>query len=523
MYNFLHCKKSNIDNPMTCLYGGEKKFSGDSTIVIRPYEGIPAFWVPFYAAALVPDQYDFDANEICSNPVTALSPITITDLGDVFSLNQKVQNLSKYQAWFKGCQCKPKPSVPFPPDDPEPFPPPDPESPPTSDPEPNCGDIDYSSSNWLIWKKFNPTSNNFEWYRFDVGVVIPSNFYITILYKLDTETNGSFRPLSELPSDYGFGVLMRLWILYREDESGNAIMVDQSALGLSSPKILECAGFPDPTPPADDLPPLPDYCDGIGGSGDCLKLPDRAFIISELQVWISESNNRIRDEIIDAVNVKTSLDKGDIAGYITTAKNDINENIEFTQSVVISRYEALRTVLDDITPELKSWIDGAKNQILAAITAATAATGLAVAAAVTALTTAITAAVTSISSAITASQTAVTSAVDASKNELKDKIKEEVEKNNPERLVVEVSITSFPTNLAVTNGRNGSPDRTAFGWIMFSSTSSNGTVFYHERQFINFSKTIFVSPIGKKNLSYTIHLFPDVLASVNNYTRREQT
>jgi hypothetical protein len=506
---------------MTCLYGGEKKFSGDSTIVIRPYEGIPAFWVPFYAAALVPDQYNFDANEICSNPIQTLSPITVADLGDVFSLNGKVENLSKYQAWFKGCQCKPKPPVPMPPDDPEPFPPPDPETPPTSDAEPTCETSDYSTGNWLIYKRFNPTSNNWEWFREGL-LKVPASVYITILYKLDTEVFAPWRPFNELPEDFGFGNLMRLYLLYVEDEDGNAELIDNTQTGLSSPKVLECAGFVDPTPPSDDLPPLPDYCDGIGGGdSDCLKLPDRAFIISELQAWISESNNRIRDEIIDALSVKTSLDKGDIAGYITSAKNDINENIEFTQSVVISRYEALRTVLDEITPELKSWIDGAKNQILLAITAATTATGLAIAAAVTTIGAAITAAVTSITTAITAAQNALTSAVNASKDELKTKIEDEGEKNNPERLVVEINVTSFPTNQPVTSGRNGSPDRSAFGWMMFVSTKSNGTKFYHERQFINFSKSIFVSPIGKTGLSYTVHFFPNVIASVNSFTRRE--
>lgn len=508
---------------MTCLYGGEKKFSGDSTIVIRPYEGIPAFWVPFYAAALVPDQYDFNADEICSNPIVTLAPLTIADLADVTTLNQKVQNLSKNQAWFKGCQCKPRPSIPSPPADPEPFPEPDPSNPPTSDPEPTCTDSNYGTSNWLIWKKFNPTGNVWQWYRFDIGNIIPSGFYITILYKLDTETTGSFRPYDELPSDFGFGILERLWILYREDENGNPIIVDQSTLGLSSPKILECAGFPEPSPPTDDLPPLPDYCDGIGSGGDCLKLPDRAFIISELKAWISESNNRIRDEIVDSISAKTSLDKGDIAGYISSAKDGVNENVDFTRSVVISRYEALRTVLDQITPELKEWINGAKNQILTAIAAGTTAIGAGLAAAVTTLSAAITAAVASITTAITATQQALSSAVNASKNELKEKITEEVEKNNPERLVVEIAITSFPDSLNVTNGRGGSPNRIAFGWITFRTVKPNGVFFYHERQFINFRDTIFVSPVSKKNLSYTIHLFPDVLASVNTYTRREQT
>jgi hypothetical protein len=459
--------------------------------------------------ALIPQQYDYNPQEICGSPILEYIEVNIQDflLINAPTLRNKIENNSKRAAWLKGCVCKPKPSNPDPPPPIEPDPEPDPANPPSIPPQPTCNDSDYGTSNWLIWRVLNPTANAWEWFRLEITLPLDS-FGISILYKIEGEVSSIWRSMEEIDNPDGLP-LIRLWLLYYTTLDGNEVLQTQSTNGISSPYILECSGFPDPTEPDPTTPDWIDPCTlfGCGGGGDCLKLPDRAFIISELKLWISESNDRIRDEIIDAISAKTSLDKGDIAGYITTAKNSINENIEFTQSIIVSRYEALRTVLDDLQP----YIDGAKNQILTALAALSAALAAGLTAVVATITAAITASTTAITTAITATQTALSNLINSVKGDIERKVEVEGEKNNYKRLIVRVSIQSFPTNSSVTNGRDGSPDRIAFGWLMFYRTMPNGTKFYFERRFINFVRCSFISEGSAENIGYVIHFFPSVV------------
>jgi len=483
---------------MACLNGSQPQEgkSGIATLDLVPF--INPITKLLLEAANFPTVIEFEVEFDCAQPPPEIAEYSILDFGNVPSLYAKIVQNYKREMWFQNCQCSPL----IPPDPPqEPLPPP-PDSVPegTADmppaPTPLC-DLDDRYTRWVLIRGYT-------------GTLLDSPASAALRYgDSRNPINFSFQPKPE----YG----NQIWIVPEGGGGsplsaalfgaggGNFLILDASIYDCYNPLPEFSSGIPSipniPINPDDLFPP------DEGGGGDCLKLPDRAFIISELQAWTSESNNRIRDEIVDAISAKTSLDKGDIAQYITDAKDFTNENIDFTKSIIESRYEALRALIEALEP----YIDGAKNQILAGIGALAASITAALAALLTAITAAITASTTAITTAITATQTTLSNLINSVKGDIERKVETEGEKNNYKRLVVRVSIQSFPTNTSVTNGRDGSPDRVAFGWLIFYRTMPNGTKFYFERRFINFVRCSFISEGSAENIGYVIHFFPSVV------------
>jgi hypothetical protein len=142
------------------------------------------------------------------------------------------------------------------------------------------------------------------------------------------------------------------------------------------------------------------------------------------------------------------------------------------------------------------------------------------------LTAALAAALAATKVAVTASTAATKAAIDKTEDTLKgaikeseEKVVEEIDKTNFQRIILMLVVTSKPSNSPVTLGTNGAPNKFVLGWVQFYRVSNNKRN-YFERQFIINDRSIYVSPIPADICGYVVHLLPSVIVSEMVLTQR---
>jgi hypothetical protein len=256
---------------------------------------------------------------------------------------------------------------------------------------------------------------------------------------------------------------------------------------------------------------------------DCLKQPDKVEIISELKLWTSQSNDRIKTEINEWTLAKVGQSELALKSYIDGSEARTRNSFQELATLLGARFQETDNKIEAAKTAINSNTDGAKNQILAAVAASTAAIGAGIVAATTTVTAAITASTTATATAITGAVNTLSSAIQAATStieskirELEAKLKEFIEKdgkaNNYERLRVEVRITRIPSNASITKGRNGAKDRFAGGWIAFYE-EKGGQKFYFEREFVCYRDIVFLSKSEASNTGFDLHLASGYTAS----------
>lgn len=483
---------------MTCNFGAQPQSGKQVNQSVQLYAGIN----PLIVAVLVllPQSPVEQVNllDFCPLYKPDIQDINAEDLLNPEALYSKIRGNALAKFWFENCECR------LPPVDPDPIPrppdlpeiPDDPENPVIPPDPPSC-----------------PLDRDGYYVRFIVQELEPNTWQSIYLCHPYEYISLTYRVHQYEPEKYDYELFLRATTF-------SYVVWQRRDIAPSNVSVYFCGDIPedgageggDNREPIIDIPQ-----EGM----DCLKQPDKAEIISILKLYISESNDRIKEEIIDSLSAKTSLDKGDIAGFITSAKNSTVSAIEFNRTVIISRYEALRDKLDVTEQTLKDWIDGAKNQTLTAIGASTAAIGAGIVAATTTITTAVTASTATVTGAISTATTTLTSAINSAKDDIKNRIKtaedkiiedltEEALKARYRYRTVTVSITAKPSNISKTLGRTGAPDKYCFGWVMWRSGVNSADYAYTEREYINTEKSSFVCPYPNEDLTPVVHLLPNV-------------
>ena len=477
---------------MACLYGTEKKFPTDSTIVVDPYQGANPVLVTIMRLALIPQPFEFSADEICSTEPPEYLEIVVADLISVVVLYAKVEQNARREAWFKGCQCKPAPPTP-------PIPPP-PEPRPGAAPLPNfkeeCDPIlDYN--HWRLE------------YRTYGDPALQTSYLRVQIYPYS-----SFPELSITRSQTNQNKIDVLnWgVKFDEFPRSNT---DYMAVDW---RLRFCQAEPTPPPPEEgDKPVLPNPC---GDSLTCrfddtslLKQPDKAEIISELKLWVSESNDRIRDDILQ-----------NTSNAIESARENLWDGIEQTRTLINQKYQELDQRIDRSDADTESLVngarqdiidntDGAKNQILLAIAASTSAIGAGIVAATTTVTAAITTATTTITTSVTAATNTITSAINSAKSSIEGTVKSEVEKYAPKYRKLTLTFIEVPRGVNFTYGLRNAPDKYALGWVQFYRQGSGNTRYYYDRQFVINLSQEFICQEPNIDAGYVLHILPNYQVS----------
>lgn len=468
---------------MACQYGSEPKLESPSTYSYDPYAGQNPLVRIAYLAAGVPAEYTFNTAALCAIPAESFTPITYGDLLDVVALEPKVRKLAEHKSWYINCKCKP-PTPPEPEPDPDPIeiPTPTVPAPPFQSP---CGTVPmYPGGHFVVqargWLEENKNvgthqSRVYEFPQYQDVYVLKVSNDPPIYNIFDGSTF-----LGQIPSA-GWGIGFPLEVRAR---------------------FCEGSGLPpDDPPPETDQPDIEYPCP----STDCLTDVDKAEILSILQLYISESNNRIRDEI----NTVTLEAKAEIVSEIFWKTQQLDDLIRAQfltdREQAIIDFQAIKDEINATEQLLQDWIDGAKNQILSSIAGTIAALGAGIFAAFTALTAALTATQTALAAAITAARTAIEGKVESEATETKSDLRKKMNAIAYKRLIVQTHVTVIPANASITSGRTGAPDKIAAGWLQFCRQRADGNTTYFERQFITNVYNRFVSPEPAEDMSYTVH------------------
>lgn len=486
---------------MVCTYGSEKKYPTDSTIVVDPYQGVNPVAETFMRLALIPQPFEFDADEICSSEPPEYIPVNVADFAIGSVLYIKVEQNSKREAWFKGCQCKAAPTAPPPEEIPQPpeLEPPNvdlPELPPFGSSGFSCNGV--TKARW-IWEVRGWNGD-------------PKQGVIGAIYFEAADVTGT-------PSvDVFNSSNPRVYALYV-----NAVPRFVSTVNDQYDwKLTYCQGEPVEEPPKGDEPPIPSPCPD-SGENDCLKQPDKADIISDLRLWTSESNNRVRDELIADSDSRFVDLKTYISTETTTIINNDQNNLSVLEGLIRAKFEFLENNLDNKDRILKEYIDGAKNQILLAIAANTATVLTAITASTTAITAAIATATTTITGAITTATTTINNAINGAKDSIENTVKSEVEKYAPRYRKLTLVFAATPQGISLTYGLRDAPDKYALGWIQFYRKGNGTAKYYYDRQFVINLSQDFVCPEPNIDAGYVLHILPNyrVSASLSWTTKKE--
>lgn len=472
---------------MACIYGSERKFPTDTTIIINPYEGVNNAAAIFMNLAAIPPQIEFDAIQVCSLSPPEYIEIELIDFTNLAVLNEKVYNNARRSAWFKGCKCKDRPVSPPPP------------APPTLPPDGiPLIPFDYScdsvgDNGWRIEIRFYGRQDSQVTYKSEV--FLP--FYIYPFTNLFIERSGTDSYNIDIYGD------------------GNFILSSSSLSEAQFRTVVDwayywCGTSEEPSPPPEgENPSYPNPCDDCSNSScrydeNTLKQVDKLEIIADLRLWTSESNNRIRDELADIIGGARDNVKNDIVIF-KEELFDVTTTLDYNAQ---QYRDDIKIRLTERTQELKDWIDGAKNQLFSAIAGSTAATATAIAGSTTATATAIATATATIQGAITTATTTLTNVINGIKDSIEATVKSEVEKFSPRYRTLTIECTSPLSSQSVTYGLRDSPDKYTLGWIQFHKDGAGGKKFYYERQFLVNKAQVFVCPEPNIDAGYSLHILP---------------
>lgn len=432
--------------------------------------------------------------DFCQSQPSPPQNIEPQDLFDAQRLYSKVRANALYRFWFENCECRQEP----PPND-DITPDPIPDEVPALPLQRDCDGYDgqrlwvLSMTGWNDQERQNPISNKFPM----------TNFQFDVFYTLRRRSDGSLK--YDIISPAG-GIAL----------GGVGFEVTQEAI------LYRCGDLEEEEPP-EEPPELPNFCELLGcgdgnGEGSNCNFSDsiKAEIISQLKLHTSESNNRIRNEINDWTLAKVGQSELELKSYIDSSETRTRNSFQELATLLGTRFQETDNKVEAAKTAINSNTDGAKNQVLAAIAANTAAIGAGIVAATTTITTAITASTTATATAITGATNTLSSAIqnavstiqskiDSTESDIKEKIEEEGKANNYERLQVTVIITRIPSNASITKGRNGAKDRFAAGWIAFYE-EVNGNKNYFEREFVCYSRNTYISTSEASSTGFDLHL-----------------
>lgn len=473
---------------MGCQYGTEKKYQGDNTIVVDPYVGVNAVAETFMRLAFIPQPFVFDADEICGSEPLDYIQIEIADFIVGAALYGKVEQNARREAWFKGCQCK---AAPVPP-----TPPPPPELPPEATPLPPFIEVCDTSEGVNHWRLEYRTYSGDSYNAPNLRIQIYPYFNYQDVSVRRSETN----PLQIEVLNYGSVI-----------DTFPRPNTDYSCVDW---RLIYCQVEPPPPPPEEgEKPQPPDPCDKSCNcrfdDTDLLKQPDKAEVISVLKLWISESNNRIRDEILQNLSNAINASRVITSNDIDLAISYINQRYGETISRIDRSDADTESLVNGARRDIIGNTDGAKNQVLAAIGASTTAIGAGIVAATTTITGAITASTTTITGAITTATTTINNAINGAKDSIESTIKSEVEKYTPRYRKLTLTFTQAPQGVSLTYGLRDAPNKYALGWIQFYRQGSGNNRYYYDRQFVINLSQEFICQDPNVDAGYVLHILPN--------------
>lgn len=450
----------------------------------------------------------FQVSELCGNEPPDFQNIEPFDFVNLSSLNDKIRGNSKRKAWLSCCECIPD----DPPNDPTPEPTPEPDD-PSLPPLPDFDDYPRTRLTRLQFRGWTRSSNPITSYKRTVSYDCEDFPNLRAEYKGDLAAKT--RTINVI-SDKGFVTI------YPESAFDQYIYDYKITLGV----------VPDDPPrndPPPDFPEPPEFVckfnpDSFNFS-ELLKKPDKAEIISILQLYISESNNRVISEI--SSNTSQAVNNS-----LETLLARLTEDFEFYDAKTRDRIK----IIDDnangrkleLINEIRlrqittiNYITEVRDNINQSILTATGVIGAGIAASTVTVTTAIATSTATVTAAIATATTTVTTAIATATNQIvgtinavksdliskieqtKKDINDEIELYAPRYRTLKIEVTSDLRGEPCTFGLRGSQDKYALGWIQFQKDG-----YSFDRQFIINKKQVFVCQQPNLDVNYTIQALP---------------